>query len=282
MKRFVKDLLMHSAFGAWIGRIPFVQDLYVKVVWSGRMDQFYGVYDSFADASAFAASVNKVGWDDEALAKLLVRDAETETASREPKLFQTSQFAVMLWLSKLLQAGSTILDFGGAGGVFYEICARHGLLKPPLHWHVVDMPEMVKRGRARHEALQSKMISFGSQLSEAPSSDIMLMLGVMQYLPDPLGESGPGILERLNSLPAHVLINKLPLSDAPDVWTAQNHVSSIIPCRLFNRQKFMSYFESHGYRVRDRWLVPELSAEIPFHPERTLPFYEGLYFERQI
>ncbi|WP_322103415.1 methyltransferase, TIGR04325 family [Paraburkholderia sp. J41] len=277
MKKVLKALLMHSVVGAWLGRLPGVSRLYARFVWARQMNLYFGVYGSFAHAERAATGFNTVGWNDEGIAKVLVH----EEADAAPPGFQTSQFAVMLWLSRLLKSDQAVLDMGGAGGVFYEICSRYDLLPAPMRWHVVDVPEMVKRGIARHQRLKSSMISFGTELGEAPPSAIMLMLGVMQYLPDPLGENGPGVLETVAALPSHILINKLPLLDEGEVWTIQNHVTSAMPYRLFNRRKVMAYFESHGYRLRDRWTVPELSVDIPFHPERTVPVLEGLHFERE-
>lgn len=277
MKPVLRAIFMQSRVGAWIGKIPGVPQLYARTVWSKRMNPFFGLYDSFEDAERAATGFNKVGWNDEGIARVLVH----EEAEEPPQLFQTSQFAVLLWLSRLLKSGHAILDFGGAGGVFYEICSRYDLLSVPLHWHVVDMPETVKRGIARHQQLKSSMISFGTDLVDAPASNIMLMLGVIQYLPDPLGEKGPGVLEAVKTLPSNILINKVSLTDGRDVWTIQNYVTTATPYRFFSRQKFMAYFEAHGYRLRDRWLVPEISVAIPFHPERTLPFLEGFHFERQ-
>jgi putative methyltransferase (TIGR04325 family) len=93
-----------------------------------------------------------------------------------------------------------------------KACAsRYDLLSVPLRWHVVDVPETVKRGIERHPQLKSSMISFGTDLVEAPASNIMLMLGVLQYLPDPLGEKGPRVLETVKELPSHILINKVSL-----------------------------------------------------------------------
>ncbi len=112
-----------------------------------------------------------------------------------------------------------------------------------------------------------------------PQADIMLALGVLQYLPDPLGENGPGLLETLPSLPEHILINKIALTDVPDFWTAQNYLYSVCPYRFFNRIKFLDYFEARGYRLQDRWTVPEIDLEIPFHPERTMVGLEGLYLK---
>ncbi|CAD6562339.1 methyltransferase, TIGR04325 family [Paraburkholderia sabiae] len=276
MKKVLKAILMHSVLGAWLGKVPGVSRLYARTVWYAQMNHYFGLYGSFEDAERAATGYMKVGWNDEGIAKVLVNEKPEEP----PQVFQTSQFAVLLWLTKLLKSGHAILDIGGAGGVFYEICMRYGLLSAPMRWHVVDVPEMVKRGIARHEQLKSPMISFGTDLVEAPASNIMLMLGVMQYLPDPLGEKGPGILESVQTLPSHILINKVPLMDDGEAWTIQNHVTSAMPYRLFSRRKFMDYFEAHGYRLRDRWIVPELSIDIPFHPERTVPFLEGVHFER--
>jgi putative methyltransferase (TIGR04325 family) len=273
MKKLLKAVLML----AWLGKIPGVSHLYARTVWSKHMNLFFGLYDSFEDAERAATGFSKVGWNDEGIAKVLVHEDSEEA----PQPFQTSQFAVLLWLTKLLKSGNAILDIGGAGGIFYEICLRYDILPAPLRWHVVDVPEMVKRGIARHQQLKSSMISFGTDLPEAPASDIMLMLGVIQYLPDPLGEKGPGILEAVKVLPSHIFVNKVALTDDGEVWTIQNLMTTAMPYRFFSRQKFMAYFEAHGYRLRDRWLVPEISIDIPFHPERTLPFLEGVHFERQ-
>ncbi|QGZ60776.1 methyltransferase, TIGR04325 family [Paraburkholderia acidisoli] len=277
MKNVLKAMFMHSQVGSWVGKIPGVPQFYARTVWSKRMNPFFGLYGSFEDAERAATDLNHVGWNDEGIARVLVHE-ETHEA---PQPFQTSQFAVLLWLSKLLKSGSTVLDIGGAGGIFYEICTRYDLLSMPLRWHVVDMPETVKRGIARHEELKSTMITFGTDLAEAPMSSIMLMLGVIQYLPDPLGEKGPGVLESVETLPSHIFVNKVSLTDDGEIWTIQNYITTATPYRFFSRKKFMAYFESHGYRLRDRWLVPEISVSIPFHPERTLSCLEGFYFERQ-
>lgn len=277
MKKLLIAVLTRSSLGAWLGKIPGLPGLYARFVWAPRMNYLFGVYDSYENAERAAAGLKKVGWNDEGVAKVLVHD----DMQGAPQLFQTSQFAVLLWLAKLLKAGDAILDVGGAGGIFYEICLRYDLLRDSQRWHVVDVPEMVKRGIARHERLKSSTISFGTDLAQAPASNVMLMLGAMQYMPDPLGEKGPGILESLNSLPAHIIINKVPLSDHGEVWTIQNFITSASPYRIFSRRKFMAYFEAHGYQLRDRWQVPELSLEIPFHPERNVPFLEGVHFERQ-
>ena len=161
MKKLLKAVLML----AWLGKIPGVSHLYARTVWSKHMNLFFGLYDSFEDAERAATGFSKVGWNDEGIAKVLVHEDSEEA----PQPFQTSQFAVLLWLTKLLKSGNAILDIGGAGGIFYEICLRYDILPAPLRWHVVDVPEMVKRGIARHQQLKSSMISFGTDLPEIPA-----------------------------------------------------------------------------------------------------------------
>lgn len=281
LNKLFKALLCYSAFGAGLRHVPLVPQLYARRVWSRRMNLMYGVFDSRGEAEAFVAGFGKAGWDDEALAKVLTEGSEPTAAEQPPKVLQTSQFAVMLWLTKLLRPHGTVTDLGGAGGGFYELCARYGLLDPLRRWHVVDMPEVVKRGDERHAALKSSKISFGTDLEAAPPADILLALGCLQYMPDPLGERGPGIVEAVGSSCEAILINKVPLIDGDDVWTAQNYVSAASPYRLFNRQKFLDYFERRGYRQLDRWVVPELTVEIPFHPERAMTELEGFCFMRE-
>jgi hypothetical protein len=37
--------------------------------------------------------------------------------------------------------------------------------------------------------------------------------------------------------------------------------------RMVYRPEFFRHFTDRGYVIRDRWSVPEISMEIPFHPE---------------
>jgi putative methyltransferase (TIGR04325 family) len=279
MNKLIKTALMYSPIGRVLGKIPFVPDIYLRKVWAKRINLFYGLFNSYQEAVDFAARHTKIGWDDPDLARLLIGEHNPPSPD-VPMTFQTSQYAVLLWLSKLLAAGSRVIDLGGAGGTFYELAGHFGLMPAGALWHVVDMPEVVRLGQARHERLGSQGISFGSTLSEIAESDILIALGVLQYMPDPLGQAGEGILEALDHLPRHILINKLPISDAPDVWSLQNELTTACPYRLFNRGAFMAYFEGHGYHLRDHWIVPELSADIPFHPQNSLAAFEGFYFIR--
>jgi len=78
--------------------------------------------------------------------------------------------------------------------------------------------------------------------------------------------------------PKHIIINKVPLIDkTPSFWTIQNFGASISPYRIYNRKEFLGYFERFGYRIVDTWEVPDLSCDIPFHPEHTISRMAGMH-----
>jgi putative methyltransferase (TIGR04325 family) len=81
-------------------------------------------------------------------------------------------------------------------------------------------------------------------------------------------------------LPQHILFNKLPLTTGHAYWTLQNFGPAICPYRVFNEKEFLGCLQTAGYVLRDRWAVPELACDVPFHPRHCVPQFSGLYFER--
>ena len=105
--------------------------------------------------------------------------------------------------------------------------------------------------------------------------DILLSAGALQFM----SESVPGLIEKLSVKPQHILLNKLPLTDGPAYWTLHNFGRAVTPYRVYNEGEFLQYFEQAGYKVRDRWINNDMSCDIPFHPERTVPEFTGLCLE---
>ncbi|GGF64229.1 hypothetical protein GCM10007301_25050 [Azorhizobium oxalatiphilum] len=274
MEKLIKIALTQTVLGRWAGRLPFLPDLYARKVWSRRMNLFHGLHDSFDAAEAQARRFSAVGWNDSALAKEVIdHEHPVHRGGMDPT--QPSQFAVLLWLGKLLRQGMTVLDVGGAGGIAFETAERFDLLDEGHHWHVVDMPRMVEHGRARHARLKSERISFGTDLGRAPPCDLLLALGAIQYMRDPIGQHGPGLLESIRKKPDYILLNKVPVWDGPDQWTNQSFVTTSSPYRIFNRDGLVRYIQRHGYRIAHSWQVRELDLRIPFHPECSLDHFEG-------
>src|SRR5205823_10148376 len=113
-------------------------------------------------------------------------------------------------------------------------------------------------------------------LASVPQGDILLAAGALQYM----SESVPGLLEKLLYRPRHLLLNKVPLTQGAGYWTLNNFGPAVTPYRVYNEAAFMTYFQHAGYRIRDRWTNNDMSCDIPFHPERTVPEFTGLCLER--
>jgi putative methyltransferase (TIGR04325 family) len=262
-----KIAVAQTPIGKVFGRIPFIEKGYARhALW--RRDHsglFTGVYDSYAAAHQDIPESRNRGWDNEQSASLWVDNIDH---------MQPSAYAPFFWLSELLQEGTTLIDYGGSIGLSYYSYARRRKLPARARWIVVEVPHLVAAGQKIAQRENAAQLEFVDDLSRTPPADIFLSAGALQYIDD----SGPGFLEKLPAAPAHVLLNKLPLTKAPGYWTLQNFGPAISPYKIYNERDFLDYFEKAGYILRDRWAVPELSCDVPFHPQLFVPHFSGLYF----
>ncbi|WP_300717302.1 hypothetical protein [uncultured Helicobacter sp.] len=53
-----------------------------------------------------------------------------------------------------------------------------------------------------------------------------------------------------------------------------------MPLYIFNRDEFIGFFTSRGYRLVDEWKDPFDSSMIPFHRDISVYQYSGLCFEK--
>lgn len=272
----MKALLTQSAVGDFLGRVPFLPQLYAKRIWHGRMDHYFGVYGSYEEAEAVAARFATSTWDDDTLAAVLVEDAP-DTDRQETKPFRPSYYPYLLWLMKVLKPGEQIVDLGGAGGIGFEIFTRYAQMPERARWHIVDVPALTARGRSRHGE-DHPVLSFGEALADAPDCDVLVSAGCIQYMRDPLGEIAQ-MIERPKA-PTYVLLNKVPLTPGPTYWTLQNLVSVVSPYQVFNRDRLIAFFHERGYKVRDEWTTPDISVNIPFHSDKVVPHLDGFMFVR--
>jgi len=57
----------------------------------------------------------------------------------------------------------------------------------------------------------------------------------------------------------------------------------VSPYHVFNRREFIGSILEQGYELMDSWGISEPHSGtllIPFHPERSLHSYTGLYFRQ--
>jgi putative methyltransferase (TIGR04325 family) len=264
-----KIAVAQTPIGRVLGRIPFVKKGYARHALR-RTDNgglFTGVYDSYAAAHRDIPPSRNQGWDNEESASIWLNLIDR---------MQPTAYAPFFWLSGLLREGTTIIDYGGSIGLSYYSYVKRRKLPSRARWIVVEVPHLVATGKKIAQRENATQLEFVDDLSGTPPADILLSAGALQFIDD----SGRVILEKPPSAPAHILLNKLPLTHGPAYWTLQNFGPAISPYRIYNERDFLGHFENAGYLLRDRWVVPELSCDVPFHPERFVPHLSGLYFEK--
>jgi hypothetical protein len=64
-------------------------------------------------------------------------------------------------------------------------------------------------------------------------------------------------------------------------FTLHNLGQALSPYRIYSRRALVRSLEAIGYRLVDSWRNADLGCYIPFHPEKTVREYVGLYCERE-
>ena len=288
MWNLIRIAVTRTAVGTWLGKIPFVRRAYDQYYWSRKMNAFSGVYQTYESAAAACEmDHHRVGWNDADLAQNLVTDdvprrrslgdaGEFKAADKPVFVGQTSTFAVLLWLSKLVKPGCRIVDVGGAGGIVY--CQYRDYFKLPdgATWTVVDMPETVARGRAAAERAGTTELTFETDLAAIKACDILISSGCIQYMPP----EGFAKFCKLSELAYAVIINKIALVDRPNYWSRQSFVSTSSPYLFANGRQFIQIFTDSGLKLKDCWHVPEITCDIAFAPRHRLSQTTGVVFVR--
>nr|WP_321983640.1 TIGR04325 family methyltransferase [uncultured Lichenicoccus sp.] len=269
LQAMARIALARTPIGAMARRLPLLEAAYVGHAASRRDNTGlqWGIFKSYAEAYAAIPKRRAGGWDHEGAAGMWVDYIAPVRPSTYPVLF---------WLRQLLSPGCRVVDVGGSIGLAYYAYRRFNTMPEGLHWQVIEVPHIAEQGRRVALREQAGSLSFESDLKRACDCDILLAAGALQYMETAI----PGVLEDLGSLPRHILVNKVALTQKPSFFTLHNYGPGITPYHIFNEAGFVSYFERHGYVIRDRWNVTDMACDIPFHPGHTVAEFSGFCFER--
>jgi putative methyltransferase (TIGR04325 family) len=230
-------------------------------------NRFRGVYATFAEAEASIPAGARVGYDHAELAGLYRHRMEKANQSDYPVLF---------WLKDILDERSFVFDFGGHVGVSYHGWRNYLRYRPGMRWLVYDVPAIVQVGAELARERPSPGLAFTSEVADGRGCSVFLSAGALQYV----DESLPAILDRLGTLPRHLIVNKLPMYDGEAFVTVQSTGRAFHPYRIYNRARFVAEVVALGYRVVDDWVNREQHCEIPFTRGRDIDAYSGYYFVR--
>jgi putative methyltransferase (TIGR04325 family) len=231
---------------------------------SGHQRAFRGLYPDFAAAVADAPPGKQVGYDG---------DATASRHAHERHFLFPSDYAVLLWLSRLIGGAKLLFDLGGDVGARYLAFRKYLAYPENLTWLVNDIPAVVALGRTIAEEEAAVHLKFTTDYARLGEADILLASGVLQVL-----EDWNGFLHHASNLPRHLLINRTPVGDQPNAVTLSSIGMAFVPYHIFNRQSFVAAFTELGYRLVDEWRTPESRCWIPKHASYCLDSYSGFYF----
>lgn len=230
---------------------------------------FRGVFDTFEEAVRSAPPSKAVGFDLPQYARMF--------DERHTRVFPYD-YPVLFWLKSILTPDVRIFDLGGHVGVQFYGYQKYLTFPEGLQWRVCDVPAVVEEGRALADRRgESGRLSSTTNLADADGFDVLIAAGSLQFVESP---SLAQLLERLPRPPPHLLLNKLPLRDGPGFVTLQNAGTGFVPQHVFERRSFIDALTRLGYEVVDQWEDRVHSCHVPFHPDRAVPYYSGLYLRR--
>jgi len=195
--------------------------------------------------------------------------------NRENILF-SYDYPVLLWLQSLLNLNHvepTIFDFGGNVGIHFYAYEKYLKYPANLRWTICDLPEIVKVGETLSAQNNQSKLRFTLQFKDAAESNIFLASGSIQYL-----ENFSKSISQLTQKPKYLLINRLPIYDGSQFVTLQNGGKVFYPQYVFNKTSFTDSLKELGYELIDIWEDHQTSCYIPFHPDRCVSYYHGMFF----
>jgi putative methyltransferase (TIGR04325 family) len=231
--------------------------------------QFRGVYRNFDEAVRSAPGTKPIGFSNEASAR--------EFANRRTQIF-SFDYPVLFWLAPFLRRPIRLFDYGGHCGTHFYAYAHYVEYSTALEWIVCELPEIIRVGERIAREQGKAQLSFTDRFERAEGADVLLAAGSLQYIESPAFSDR---LETLKTLPAHILINKLPLYDGPTYVTLQNGSVAFHPMYVFRDKDFLDSICGLGYELVDRWEVPSHPGRIPFYPTNSFRCHTGLFFSRK-
>jgi putative methyltransferase (TIGR04325 family) len=262
-----------------IKRLPLAQQLYrhyQELKYERQFAEncygcFRGVYETFEQAISAAPKTKSIGYDNSALAEEYQSTTELKTT------IHSYDYAVLFWLKSIVDINSinlSLFDFGGNVGIHFYGYEKYLNYPANFQWIVCDLPEIVNAGKELAHKRQRSELVFTCNFEEASGTDVFLASGSIQYVEN-LSISILGLLEK----PKHLLVNRLPLYEGEQFVTLQNGGKVFYPSYVFNQSNFIDSFKEIGYELIDIWEDWNDSCIIPFHPEKSLLFYRGIYFK---
>lgn len=226
-------------------------------------NMFLGIYRTWQEAEAAAASYGTAGYDNSASADLY----------RHRVRMDPYDYPALYWIMRSLDEGLTsVFDVGGAIGIKYQ-AFREPLSKwPALRWRVQDVPAVANHGRElAQQRGDSGSLEFTDRFEDGDGIDVLFASGVVQYLPRTLGES----LQGFKRLPRRIVINTAAIHPQHEFFTVNSIGTAFCPYRIQTQAGLVRGLTSLGYRLREVWSNVGKTMTIPHRRDYSIDDYSG-------
>jgi putative methyltransferase (TIGR04325 family) len=230
-----------------------------------KANLFRGVYDTFEEAQRDAPPSKPVGYDNPGPAGMYRNILER---------MELTDYPVLFWIARALPGSQRLFDFGGHVGLRYYGFRSRLPFPDGFVWEIMDVPAVVRAGRELAAAKDATHLRFTERREDMVGADILYASGSLQYV----DESLPQILTRHGARPRHIIIAQTAMHDGPAFYTLQSIGTAFCPYRIEDRRALIAGLDALGYERVDEWKSPEKICAIPFHPDRSVRGYDGLYF----
>ena len=259
-----------AAIWNWLSRL--------RTSWRRDLIRCSGDYDSWSEALSASGTYGDPAISDRVIsAARKVRNGEA-AFERDGVAFPHLEYNFPLALA-LLRAGArdgriNVVDFGGSlGSSYFQTRAVLGGVLP-IRWAVVEQANLVEAGRREFSDTE---LSFHETIEEARAlagSGVLLLSGVLQYLPDPAGF----VEDALSHAFPTVVIDRMPfIVHARARLTVQHVPEQIYPASYpawFFDESLLQKLKPQ-YRLIASW--PALDS---LQPEGGRAVWKGFLYER--
>lgn len=226
-------------------------------------NMFYGEHASWEEAVAAAEAFGRAGYDNPESAQLYQHRTRMDP----------HDYPSLYWVTRSLQEGlKGVFDVGGAIGIKFMAFREPLSAWPELDWCVQDVPAMVAQGRQlAQERGDASRLRFTEHFAQGEGLDVLFASGVLQYLPQTLGE----MLSGWKRLPRRIIINTAAIHPEKTFFTVNSLGTAFCPYRIQTQASLVRGLTALGYRLRETWVNPDKPMLIPFRPDLSLRHYTG-------
>jgi putative methyltransferase (TIGR04325 family) len=276
LKAFIRNLCPPILWrlGTWLKRRPDLPTAQPK-----RAIRFFGDWSSWEAAVAASDGYANANILERTRAALLKVQGGEAVYERDSFLMDRPEysFPVIAALLRIAVVASrlSVIDFGGSLGSSYFQFRSFLSGVGDLRWSVVEQPAHVACGKADFANAQLRFYDSIDQCLEAERPNVLLLSGVIQYLPDPYGfidnVVARGfdflIIDRTPFLSRGV--TRLTVQQVPD-WIYQ----ASYPCWFLSEERFLSSIKP-VYK-----LVANFPALDSNQPDGDIAYYKGFIFDK--